>query len=47
MRVWTATADYWDVYFATTEAVKLRMDEAGIGIPYPQRDIHLYEHKVA
>ena len=47
MRVWTATADYWNVYFATTEAVKLRMDEAGIGIPYPQRDVHLYEHKVA
>jgi len=47
MRVWTATADYWNVYFDTTEAVKLRMDEAGIGIPYPQRDVHLYEHKVA
>ncbi len=47
MRLWTNTADYWDVYFDTTEAVKLRMDEAGIGIPYPQRDVHLYEHKVA
>ena len=47
MRLWTNTADYWGVYFDTTEAVKLRMDEAGIGIPYPQRDVHLYEHKVA
>ena len=47
MRLWTNTGDYWGVYFDTTEAVKLRMDEAGIGIPYPQRDVHLYEHKAA
>lgn len=47
MRMWTNTSDYWGVYFDTTEAVKLRMDDAGIGIPYPQRDVHLYEHKVA
>jgi small conductance mechanosensitive channel len=47
MRMWAKTGDYWGVYFDTTEAVKLRLDEAGIGIPYPQRDIHLYEHKVA
>lgn len=47
MRMWTATGDYWAVYFDTTEAIKLRLDEAGIGIPYPQRDVHIYEHKVA
>ncbi len=47
MRLWAKTGDYWGVYFDTTEAVKLRLDEAGIGIPYPQRDVHLYEHKVA
>ena len=47
MRLWTKTGDYWGVYFDTTEAVKLRLDDAGIGIPYPQRDVHLYEHKVA
>jgi small conductance mechanosensitive channel len=28
-----------------TEQVKMRFDEAGIGIPYPQRDVHIYEHK--
>jgi len=47
VRLWTNTGDYWGVYFDTTEAVKLRMDEAGIGIPYPQRDVHVYEHKAA
>jgi small conductance mechanosensitive channel len=47
VRVWVKTPDYWDVYFSMTEAVKVRFDEEGIGIPYPQRDVHLYEHKVA
>ena len=47
VRLWAKTEDYWDVFFETNEAVKLRFDEAGIGIPYPQRDVHLYEHKVS
>lgn len=47
VRAWVNSADYWDVYFAANETVKLRLDESGIGIPYPQRDVHLYEHKAA
>jgi small conductance mechanosensitive channel len=47
VRVWTKSADYWGVHFDMTEQVKLRFDQEGIGIPYPQRDIHVYEHKVA
>ena len=47
VRMWVKSSDYWGVHFTTTEAVKLRLDEAGIGIPFPQRDVHLYEHKVA
>ncbi|MDR1975729.1 MAG: mechanosensitive ion channel [Campylobacteraceae bacterium] len=35
-RVWVNNDDYWDVYFATNEAVKLRFDEEKITIPYPQ-----------
>ncbi len=45
VRVWVKSSDYWDVYFDANETVKLRMDEAGISIPYPQRDVHLYEHR--
>ncbi|MEE4146701.1 MAG: mechanosensitive ion channel domain-containing protein [Halieaceae bacterium] len=41
-RPWALTADYWDVYWDVTRAVKQRFDEANIGIPYPQRDVHLY-----
>jgi small conductance mechanosensitive channel len=47
VRVWTKSADYWGVHFDMTEQVKLRFDQEGIGIPYPQRDVHVYEHKVA
>jgi small conductance mechanosensitive channel len=41
-RPWAKTADYWDVYWDVTKAVKQRFDAEGIGIPYPQRDVHLY-----
>ncbi len=47
MRLWTDTADYWPVHFDTVETIKRRFDEAGITIPYPQRDVHLYEHRTA
>ena len=43
VRVWVKNADYWGVFFDTTEAVKLRFDEEGIGIPYPTRDVNLYK----
>jgi len=44
-RPWVNAADYWNVYFETTEKVKKRFDAEGISIPYPQRDVHVYEHK--
>lgn len=45
VRVWVVKADYWDVFFATMEKVKLTFDAEGISIPFPQRDIHLYQEK--
>ena len=47
VRVWTNTADFWTVHFGLTESIKTRFDAEGIGIPYPQRDVHVYEHKAA
>ena len=44
-RAWTSADDYWGFYFETTENVKKQFDAGGISIPYPQRDIHVYEHK--
>ena len=39
-RCWVQSSNYWPVYFSNTENVKLKMDEAGIEIPFPQMDIH-------
>ena len=41
VRPWTSTADYWNVLWDTTEAVKLRFTEAGMVIPYPHVDVQL------
>lgn len=43
VRPWVKTEDYWDVCWSLVEAVKIRFDEEGITIPYPQRDVHLYQ----
>jgi small conductance mechanosensitive channel len=45
VRAWTKTADYWGVYFDMVETVKKQFDASGISIPFPQRDVHVYEHK--
>ncbi|MCP4577171.1 MAG: mechanosensitive ion channel [Deltaproteobacteria bacterium] len=45
VRVWTKSGDYWGFLWDTTETVKKRFDAESIGIPYPQQDIHLYQHK--
>lgn len=41
VRPWVKSSDFWGVKFAFTEAVKLRFDDEGISIPYPQMDIHI------
>ena len=41
-RPWTKTADYWTVHWDITRSVKERFDAAGITIPFPQRDVHVY-----
>ena len=43
-RPWVKTADYWTVFWDITREVKLRFDKEGISIPFPQWDVHLYDH---
>lgn len=45
MRVWIKSGDYWPFKFETTEKVKLEFDKEGITIPFPQRDVHLFQAK--
>ena len=42
VRPWVKTEDYWAVRFDLTEAIKKRFDRDGISIPFPQRDVHVY-----
>jgi small conductance mechanosensitive channel len=41
IRVWADTADYWAVRERITQRAKEALDAAGIGIPFPQMDVHL------
>jgi small conductance mechanosensitive channel len=43
VRPWCKTDDFWPVYYYMQENIKKAFDEAGIGIPYPQMDVHMFE----
>ncbi|QSX38198.1 mechanosensitive ion channel family protein [Shewanella sedimentimangrovi] len=41
VRPWVKGSDYWPARFELLEQIKIALDDAGIGIPYPQMDIHV------
>ena len=43
VRPWAKTADYWAIYWEVTAAVKKEFGAAGISIPFPQQDVHVYQ----
>ena len=43
VRAWVKTEDYWDVYFDINKKVYETFDSAGLNIPYPQMDLHVYQ----
>ena len=45
IRCWFSMDGYWQGKWRLTENVKYALDEAGIGIPYPQMDLHLAGRK--
>lgn len=47
VRPWVKTAEYWDVRFALLQAIKVRLDKEGISIPFPQRDVHVFNEAPA
>jgi len=42
VRPWVNKDDYWETYWDITRTVKLRFDDEGISIPFPQRDVHIH-----
>lgn len=41
VRAWCKSEHYWTVHFDLLEQSKLKFDEEGISIPFPQMDVHL------
>lgn len=46
VRPWVKTEDYWPTYWDLTRTVKEAFDAAGVSIPFPQRDVHVF-HEAA
>ena len=47
VRPWVDSGDYWPVRADLLENIKVKFDEAGISIPYPQQDVYMHEVKAA
>jgi small conductance mechanosensitive channel len=45
VRAWSLNSDYWAIVNSMSEKVKKSFDSEGISIPFPQRDIHVYNEK--
>ncbi|WP_070000756.1 mechanosensitive ion channel family protein [Cellulosilyticum sp. I15G10I2] len=43
VKVWCKKEDYWSIYYDLQEQVKVTFDKEGISIPFPQRDVHIYQ----
>lgn len=44
VRPWAKASDHPAAGLELLERIKVALDEAEIGIPYPQRDVHVYNH---
>ena len=45
VRPWVKTSDYWAAKWDITQKIKEAFDKEGISIPFPQRDVHLFQEK--
>jgi len=45
VRPWVNAGDYWGVRSDLLETLKVKCDAAGISIPYPQQDVHIFQQE--
>jgi small conductance mechanosensitive channel len=45
LRAWAGTGVYWAIYWDQMKNIKEKFDDAGLHIPFPQRDLHVYTEK--
>jgi small conductance mechanosensitive channel len=45
VRPWVNASDFWPVRGELLEQLKVALEEAGCSIPFPQRDIHVFNEK--
>ncbi|ELL4668082.1 mechanosensitive ion channel [Vibrio fluvialis] len=41
LRAWCSTDKYWETYWSIQRQLKGKIEEAGLSIPFPQRDLHI------
>ena len=44
VRFWAKNDVFWDRHWYTIEEAKTRLEAVGISIPFPQRDVHFFNH---
>ncbi|MFO7752636.1 MAG: mechanosensitive ion channel family protein [Desulfobacteraceae bacterium] len=44
LRAWLVNDDYWTAYWELNKLIKEKIEAAGLTIPFPQRDVHMYDH---
>lgn len=45
VRPWVNTSDYWSAKWELTQQIKEAFDKEKISIPFPQRDVHIFNQK--
>jgi small conductance mechanosensitive channel len=45
VRPWCDRKAYWDLRFDLTRRLKEGLEAGGCSIPFPQRDVHLFQEK--
>jgi small conductance mechanosensitive channel len=41
LRAWAHTSVYWSIYWDQMRGLKAKLEEAGLSIPFPQRDVRI------